>query len=101
MKKYFVLFGLLVLAPMATNAAISTTDTIDPVVIRNQGYSNEASDLMQRRARDQLAPEPVKEKDTVWKGIGKKFIYTVDPTFEHPEFGGHNIEFNHMTVDDL
>lgn len=86
---------------MCAQAAISTTDVTDPVFIRNQGYSDEASRLIELRARDQLAPEPVKEKDTVWKGIGKKFIYTVDPTFEHTQFGGHNTEFKHMTVDDL
>lgn len=101
MKKYFVLFGMLTLVPLSVQAQISVSDTVDPVFIKNQGYSDEASRLIQLRSRDQLAPQPVQEKDTVWQGIGKKFIYTVDPTFEHTEFGGHNTEFKHMTVDDL
>ncbi len=101
MKKYFVLFGLLALVPMCAQAEITPADTTNPVFMKNQGYSDEAARLIELRSKDPLAPEPVKEKDTVWKGIGKKFIYTVDPTFEHTPFGNHNTEFKHMTVDDL
>lgn len=101
MKKYFVLFGILAMVPLCVQAEVASTDIIDPVFIKNQGYSNEVSRLINYRAKDQLTPVAVKEKETTWGGIRKKILYTIDPTVDSSNFGEHNIEFKNMTVEDL
>lgn len=117
MKKIFILFGMLVLTPCCTMAAvtaeqntkapdITVKDTTSLEFIRNQGYSSEVHRLIEVRNVNPLTPIPVEEKRGNYfsegaKKVGHRVLETIDPTLEDKHFGSRDINYSGVTVDDL
>lgn len=101
MKKYLVLFGLLVLVPACANADVSVKDTTSPEFIYNQGYSKEVSRIIEVKTKDPATPIPVEEKNAKWKSLGWEMLETLDPTVDRKgNFVDHDIKYQ-STWDDL
>lgn len=100
MKKYLILFGLLVLVPVVANAEVSVKDTTSPEFIKNQGYSSEVSRLIEIKTKDPATPI-TKEETSRMKKLGHYLLNVIDPAYEKKNtFGDHNIRYS-PTIDDL
>lgn len=102
LKKYLVLFGVLMLAPVCANAEITVKDTTSPEFIYNSGYSNEMNRIIDIKTKNPVSPIPAKEENYARKNFGW-YVYEnlLDPAVDRPNsFADHNINFGN-SIDDL